>query len=74
MQDEVQIAARKIARGIAERLPGASIPKHDRAAAVFALGNGPFKGAIIEGMVLDMHGKTLVFGIETLAPVSPPSF
>ena len=43
MQDEGQVAAREIARGVAERLPGALIPKHDRAAAILALGMVPSK-------------------------------
>src|SRR5690606_29575018 len=47
----------------ADGLPAAFIPEHDRAAAIFALGNGALEAAIVERMVFDAHGETLVGGI-----------
>jgi hypothetical protein len=73
MQDERQIAAGQIAVGIADRLPGPLIPKHDGAAAILALRNGPFEGPIIQRMILDMHRKTLVLGIEAGAARHRPT-
>ena len=43
MEKEGQVAAGKIALRVAERLPGSSIPKHDRPAAVLLVRDGPLK-------------------------------
>ena len=45
---------------IAHRLPGALVPQHHRAAAVLALGDRALELAVVERMVLDVHGEALV--------------
>ena len=73
MQDECQITACEIALGVADRLPGPLIPKHDGAPTILALRNSPLEGPIIQRMVLDMHRKTLVLGIEAGAASHRPT-
>ncbi len=45
--------------GVAERGPRAAIPDDDGAAAIFALGNGALEVAVVQRMILDMHGEAL---------------
>src|SRR5258708_37153932 len=49
---------------VVRRLPGAVIPQEDGAAAILALGDDAFEPAIVERMVLDMHGQALLAGVE----------
>src|SRR5688500_5861078 len=44
--------------------PEPAIPQHDCAAAVFSLGDRPFKIAVVERMILNLDGEALVAGIE----------
>jgi hypothetical protein len=44
---------------VALRFPGAAIPYDDGAAAVLALGNRSFEGAVFERVVLDLDGEAL---------------
>src|SRR5580658_10205897 len=46
------------------RFPPACVPEHYRAAAIFALGNGPLETAVGERMVFSAHRKALVERIE----------
>jgi hypothetical protein len=64
MEIEGQIAPLEIALRIAEGLPCAFVPKHYSAAAVLALWNGAFKGAIIERVIFNMDRKAFVCGVE----------
>ena len=45
-------------------LPGSLIPQHDRAAAVLALGDGPFEGAIGKRMILRPHRQPFIGGTQ----------
>ena len=74
VQTEGKIAALEVALGIAERFPRPLVPKHNGAAAILPLRNGPFEGAVVEGMILDMDGKALVFGIEAWSFGDRPAF
>ena len=40
---------------IVDGLPGAAIPEHDRATAVFAFRNDPFKLAVFDRVILNVH-------------------
>jgi hypothetical protein len=40
---------------IADRLPGAAIPEHDGAAAIFPLRDGPLEIAVLERVILRAH-------------------
>ena len=44
--------------------PAPSVPDHHGTAAIFALGNRPFKSAVGKRMILSAHGKPLVGGIH----------
>ena len=65
MQDQRQIAAGEIAVGVAGRLPGSVIPKHDGAAAILPLRDGSLKVAVIQRMILDLHRQRLSSGFMT---------
>ena len=60
--EEVQLAAAKLLfrRPVAHRLPMAAIPELYRAAAILALGNGPFEVAVVERMVFDFDSQATV--------------
>jgi hypothetical protein len=49
---------------VAFGLPIAAIPQHHRAAAILAFPDGTFEIAVVERMILDLNGKTLVVRIE----------
>ncbi|MNY34332.1 hypothetical protein D3C86_1686650 [compost metagenome] len=44
--------------------PVASVPEHNRAAAVLVFGNRALEIAVVEGVVLDLHGQPAVFRIK----------
>ena len=50
--------------GIDFRLPGASVPDHDRAAAVFALRDHALERGVVERMILDLNGQRLHRWVE----------
>ena len=64
MQYKFQTAVAIALAAIVNRLPRSLIPKHDRSAAIFAFGNDAFEIAILQRMVLDMHGQPLHGWIE----------
>src|ERR1700761_3780148 len=74
MQNERQAAFAVVATRVTYRLPSPLIPQHDGTAAILALGNGAFETAVIERMILDMHGEPFVGGIETGATRDGPAF
>ena len=45
-------------------MPGAIVPDHHGAAAVFAFGNDAFEAAVFERMIFDVHREALDGGIE----------
>src|SRR4051794_13327150 len=49
------------------RSPEATVPQHNRAAAVLAFGDRAFEIAVVEGMVLGLDRKALVLGVERKA-------
>ena len=65
IQRELQIALRESRVRVGHfRRPGATVPHHDRAAAVFAFRNNSFETAIFDGVILHLHGQPLDGGIE----------
>src|SRR5674476_407496 len=55
------------------RYPGALVPDDDRAAAIFALGNGALERRIVDRVILDMHGQPLFMRIEARAARHRPA-
>jgi hypothetical protein len=74
MELEVETPFLVAARRITYRRPSSLIPKHHRAAAIFALRNRAFEGAVGEGMILDMNGEPLVRRIEARVARHCPAF
>ena len=60
--------------GVAFGMPEATIPNHDRAAAIFALGNDPFEIAVVDWVILDLNGEALLTWIEAWALCDCPAF
>ncbi len=44
--------------------PRSAVPEHDRPRPVFALRDDPFEGAVVDRVVLDVHGEPLVARVE----------
>src|SRR5262245_43004806 len=63
-EDELEIAVAVALVRVAVGLPGAAVPDHHRAAAVFALRDGSLEVAVLERMILHLHGEALVGGVE----------
>src|SRR5208337_4610144 len=59
---------------IAFGAPKAAIPDHDRAPAIFALGNDPFEIAVIDRVILNLNGEALLTRIEAWAFCDCPAF
>ena len=59
--------------GIALRRPGALVPEHDGACPILSVGNGAFEAAIVEGMILHMHGEALLARHEARAARDGPA-
>jgi len=62
VENELEITALiAVAQGILPaavfRLVAPAIPKHDRAAAILALGNRALEAVVLDGMVFDFHGE-----------------
>ncbi len=71
VQGELQVALAPAWRSrVALGLPVAAIPQHHRAAAVLALGDRPFEVAVVQRVVLDLHGEALVGGVQRRARVT----
>ncbi len=65
VQRELQVALRQaLLRRHALRRPVAAVPQLHRAAAVLALGDGALEVAVVERVVLDLHGQALVVRVE----------
>ena len=58
---------------VAFGLPGAAIPDHHGAAAVFALRDGALERVVFDGVILDVDGEPLVVGIEARAARDGPA-
>ena len=54
--------------------PAPAIPQHHRAAAIFALWDSAFKGAVIQRVILGAHGEALVVRVEAGALGNRPAF
>ena len=73
VQAKFEIALGETLVGVADRLPGAFVPDHHRAAAIFAFGDHPFEAAIFERMVLGHHRQTLLRRVEARAARDGPA-
>ena len=60
--------------GVDFRLPGALVPDHYRAAAVFALRNDAFEIGVVDRMIFDLHGERFYGRVETGAFGNGPAF
>ena len=65
VEADFQIAALEVTLGIGGlRRPSPLVPKLYRAAAILALRNGAFEGAVVDRVVLDLHSEPLGRRIE----------
>src|SRR5258706_8188016 len=66
VQFDLQVALFEIAqrRAFGLWLPASLVPELNGAAAIFALGNCSFEGAVVQRMILDLHRETLDRRIE----------
>src|SRR5690606_3009881 len=64
---EIEMALGIAFLGIAKGRPRAPVPEDDRAPSVLALRDGAFEIAIVERMILDMDGETLLAGNQAWA-------
>ena len=64
VQPELQLAGAIAGARIADRFPGAVVPHDHRAAAVLAFRDLAFEAAVVERMVLHVHGHALVGRVE----------
>ena len=67
VQAELELAGGIVRPRVADRLPGAPVPEHDRAAAILALGDGALERAVVERMVLDMDGEPALGRVQARA-------
>ena len=51
--------------GVSFRFPGATVPKHDRATAIFAGGDGSLERTVFERMIFNVNGQRFLPSIET---------
>ncbi len=63
-EPELELALLEARARVAHRLPTAGVPEHHRAAAVLALGDGALEVAVLDGVVLDVHGEPPDLGVE----------
>jgi len=63
-QDELDLAVAKPLVGVDQRLPNAAVPGRDRPGAVVALRDAALEVGVIQRVVLDMHGDSLVGRVE----------
>src|SRR5262249_34965293 len=75
IEQEFQFSGPQVLRGrIALGGPIATVPQHDRAAAILSFGNGSFEITVVQRMVLHFHSKALVAGIERWTAGYGPGF
>ena len=75
LEHEMEMAILQIAGALAlDRRPCAPVPQHDRAAAIFLLGNDAFEFGIGQGMVFGAHRKAFDIGIGRGALGHRPAF
>src|SRR6185437_15521736 len=65
-EDQLQLPGRErlLGRALHLRLPVAAVPDLDGAATVLSLWDGALEVAVVEWMILHLHGETLVRRIE----------
>ena len=75
-EHEFQLAVAELLLGalVADRCPEPTIPKHHRTATVLSLRNRAFEVAVVERMVLHLHGQTLIVRINRWTPRDRPRF
>src|SRR5262252_7692145 len=64
LEGELEIALAVALVRIAHGFPCAAVPHHHGATAVLALRDGSLEAAVLERMILHLHGEALVGGIE----------
>src|SRR5262245_16891450 len=74
MEDEFELAGTIAFARIAHGLPGAAVPEHDGAAAVFSLRYDAFEAALLDGMILDVHRQSLHARVEAWPLGDRPAF
>src|SRR5262249_31406646 len=64
LQREVELTLLQSVVWIPLRMPVAAVPDQHRAAAVFALGNGPLERVVLDRMILHLDREPLLAGNE----------
>jgi hypothetical protein len=64
VEQELELALAQPLARVADRLPCPAVPEQHGAAAVLALGDHALEAAILDGMVLGLHGEALVRRVE----------
>jgi hypothetical protein len=71
---KIALCQRLLRTPLSLRLPIATVPEHDRAAAVLPLRTRPFEVAIIKRVILDLDGEAFVMWIERWTSGHSPGF
>ena len=75
LEHEVEVAVLDIVRALAlDRLPGAAVPQHHRAAAIFVCGDCALEGRVVHRVILGPHREPLCIGIGRRALGNRPAF
>ncbi len=74
LQVEEELALLQALEGILEGDPHPAVPHDHGARAVVACGNDPLEIAVLEGVILDMHGESLVGRVRGRAFGDRPRF
>jgi hypothetical protein len=75
IQDEVEVALIDVlGRFAGDRRPGAIVPQHHRAAAIFALGDGPLEIGVGQRMVFGAHRQPLLVRVDARPARDGPAF
>ena len=64
LEAELQVALLVAEFGVELGRPGAAVPDHDRAGAIFARGDDALEAAVFERVIFDMDGQPLLAGDE----------
>src|SRR5262249_26338289 len=73
MEDEFELALGISLASIADGLPSAAVPDHDRAGAILTGGDGALESPVCDRMVLDMNCKSTVCRVEAGASGHRPA-
>src|SRR5262249_49813154 len=61
---ELELALREAGARVADRLPGAAVPDHDRAAPILSFGDHALEARVLERVVLHLDRHATLRGVE----------